>query len=61
MDWYNSIKGWYERGYWTKEMVAEAVQYGKITPEQYKEITGEDYPTPSEGSSGATDGSTGTE
>lgn len=61
MDWYNSIKGWYERGYWTKEMVAEAVQYGKITPEQYKEITGEDYPTPSEGPSGATDRSTGTE
>ncbi|MED4828127.1 XkdX family protein [Bacillus atrophaeus] len=52
MDWYNSIKGWYERGYWTKEMVAEAVQYGKITPEQYKEITGEDYVAPTDVSAG---------
>ncbi|WP_406790103.1 XkdX family protein, partial [Bacillus velezensis] len=26
MDWYNSIKGWYERGFWTKEMVADAVR-----------------------------------
>ncbi|MEC2233896.1 MULTISPECIES: XkdX family protein [Bacillus subtilis group] len=46
MDWYNSIKGWYAQGFWTKEMVAMAVRYRKITPEQYKEITGEDYPTP---------------
>ncbi|MED3230297.1 XkdX family protein [Bacillus velezensis] len=61
MDWYNSIKGWYERGFWTKEMVAGAVRYGKITSEQYKEITGEAYPTPSEVPSGATDGATGTE
>ncbi|MCM3278817.1 XkdX family protein [Bacillus velezensis] len=57
MDWYNSIKGWYERGFWTKEMVADAVRYGKITLEQYKEITGEDYPTPGEEPSEKTDGS----
>lgn len=38
-------------------MVADAVRYGKITLEQYKEITGEDYPTPGEEPSEKTDGS----
>ncbi len=33
MDWFKSIKGWYNNGdgFWTKEMVADAVRYGKIT------------------------------
>ena len=58
MDWFKSIKGWYNYGdgFWTKEMVADAVRYGKITSEQYKEITGEVYPTPGEESSDKTDG-----
>ncbi|MFE0219211.1 XkdX family protein [Bacillus velezensis] len=45
MDWYKSIKGWYNNGdgYWTKEQVKDAVEFGKITPEQYKEITGDEY------------------
>lgn len=30
-------------GLWTIDMVAEGVRCNKITEEQYKEITGEDY------------------
>ena len=37
------IKKNYERVLWTKQMVAMAVRKGIITPEQYQEITGEDY------------------
>lgn len=40
---YDVIKRNYERGLWTKEMVRIAVKKGVISPEQYKEITGEDY------------------
>lgn len=28
---------------WTKQMVHDAVGKGKITPDEYKVITGEDY------------------
>ncbi|MCY7933166.1 XkdX family protein [Bacillus subtilis] len=42
MDWFNYIKGFYEKDLWTKERVYNVV--GKrITEEQYKEITGEEY------------------
>ena len=41
--WYAKIKGWYEAGYWTKLMVKNAVVKEKITGDEYKEITGEDY------------------
>ena len=37
------IKKNYEKGLWSKQMVAVAVKKGVITPDQYKEITGEDY------------------
>lgn len=37
------IKRNYERGLWTKQMVAIAVKKGVITPEQYEEIVGEPY------------------
>jgi len=37
------IKKNYERGLWTKQMVAVAVRKGIITPDEYEEITGEDY------------------
>ena len=37
------IAKWYKQGLWTKEMVANAVEKGVITPGDYKEITGEDY------------------
>ena len=36
-------KRFYENGFWTKKMVGNAVVKGKITAEQYKKITGEDY------------------
>ncbi len=37
------VKRYYDRGIYSKEDVATFVRAGKITPEQYKEITGEDY------------------
>lgn len=39
----DKITKWYNFGLWTKEMVANAVEKGKITADDYKEITGEDY------------------
>lgn len=41
--WFAKIKRFYDGGFWTKEMVYEAVGYGKIIAKEYKEITGEDY------------------
>lgn len=40
---FNLILRNYERGLWTKQMVAVAVKKGIITVEDYKQITGEDY------------------
>lgn len=37
------IKRWYESGLWTDKMVRTAVAKKKLTPEQYKEITGKSY------------------
>ena len=42
-NWYKKIKGWYEAGWWTKWMVKNAVVKEKITEDEYKDITGEDY------------------
>ena len=39
--WYQKIKEYYDNGLWNIEMVKNAVVKGKITPEQYKEITGD--------------------
>ena len=47
--WYEKIKGWYEAGWWTKSMVKDAVVKEKITGDEYKEITGEDYVADVEG------------
>ncbi len=41
--WFDRIKRFYDRGLWTIEMVGFAVVHSRITEEQYKEITGEDY------------------
>ena len=38
------IAKWYKFGLWSVEMVADAVKKGKLSPEDYQEITGEDYP-----------------
>ena len=40
---FNIIKRYYNRRIYTKENVAVFVESGKITTEQYKEITGEEY------------------
>ena len=40
---FEKIKKWYNQGLWTKEKVAQAVEKGVITAEQYEEITGEPY------------------
>jgi len=41
---YEMIKKNYERGLWSKQMVAVAVKKGIITKEQYEKIVGESYP-----------------
>jgi len=41
-DWFSAIKRYYDMGLYTKADVAFFVTKGKITAEQYKEITGED-------------------
>lgn len=33
----------YDRGLWTDDMLRKLVVKGKLTTEQYKEITGKDY------------------
>ena len=43
MNWFDMVKKFYNGGFWAKQQVADAIRYGKITPEEYKEITGEDY------------------
>lgn len=43
MNWYKKIKDYYSRKLWNIEQVRVAVEKGKITEEEYKEITGEDY------------------
>lgn len=40
---FDKIKGYYESGAWSKEWVRNAVVKGKITAEEYEEITGEVY------------------
>lgn len=45
--YYNYIKSDGTRMY-SKEQVAIFVQCGSITKENYKEITGEDYPEPTQ-------------
>jgi uncharacterized XkdX family phage protein len=39
----NKVKYYYDAGFWNKKMVRNAVIKGKITEEEFKEITGEDY------------------
>lgn len=39
-----TLKRLYDLGLFDKTKIAESVKYNWITKEQYKEITGEDYP-----------------
>lgn len=41
--WFARIQKFYDQRLWTKNMVADGVVVGKITPEQYFDITGEEY------------------
>jgi len=43
MEWFEKIKLYYETGLWDINRVKDAVVKGKITAEQYEEITGEEY------------------
>lgn len=45
---YAQVKRLYDLGRYTKENVAEFVKRGKLTPEEYKLITGDDYVAPEE-------------
>lgn len=40
---YNKVKNYYDKGQWSIERVAKAVEKGWITAEEYKLITGHDY------------------
>jgi hypothetical protein len=40
--WYETIKGYYPT-FWKLSMVKNAVVKGRITKEEYEEITGEQY------------------
>ena len=40
---FEKIKGYFEKGLWTKKMVGDAVAKGKITAEEYQLITNEEY------------------
>lgn len=41
--WFEKIQKYYDMGAWNEVMVRNAVKKGKITVEQFREITGEDY------------------
>lgn len=41
--WFEKIKKYYQDGLWTKVMVRNAVIKGKITADEYYQITGEVY------------------
>lgn len=45
IDYFARVKKYYDMGIYSKEDVAVFVETGKITPEQYEEITGDPYPT----------------
>ena len=40
---FTSVKRYFDKGIYTAENVRTFVRAGRLTEEQYKEITGEDY------------------
>ena len=40
---YEKVKRFYHLGLYTREQVAQFVLRGKLTPEEYRKITGEEY------------------
>lgn len=45
MNWFLTVKRYYEQGYYTKEQVGLFVAGGRITEEEYETITGTPYPS----------------
>lgn len=45
MDWYKTIKYFFDKKLWNIAQVWDAVQCEKITQEEFTKITGEPYPT----------------
>lgn len=43
MNWFEKVKRYYDKGLYTKDQVKVFVKGGKISQEEYKEITGEEY------------------
>lgn len=43
INWLEKLTEYYKQGYWTKSMIGDAVKKEKITTEEYKQITNEDY------------------
>lgn len=43
MNMFRIVKRYYDRGLYTKQNVAVFVRAGKITPEEYTQITGDVY------------------
>lgn len=41
--YYAKIKAYYDKGYWSIKQVYDAVIKGRITADEYKEITGYDF------------------
>ncbi|MBM2659695.1 MULTISPECIES: XkdX family protein [Staphylococcus] len=41
---YESIKRYYDKNCYSNEDIAFYTKHGALTPEQYKEITNEEYP-----------------
>ena len=41
--WFTRIKNFYDKGLWTIQMVADVVEVGRITEEEFEEITGKTY------------------
>jgi uncharacterized XkdX family phage protein len=41
--WYQKIKDYYDKNLWNLEMVKNAVSKGKISAEEFEQITGEKY------------------
>lgn len=40
---FEMVKNFYDNGLWKEKRVRDAVKKGWISPENFKEITGEDY------------------
>ena len=46
----DKIKYYYDKGFWTEDMVKNAVIKGKITKQDFTEITGDNYDKGDKGS-----------